>query len=215
MKKTLTILALAASASIGFSQGTVSFYSVSSTYSISTNGTAANNGYGTTTGKVDTGANDYYFALLIQSDTGTAPSSNPLTGGWSFGGLVNNSANIAGGLGNVPSKSLAVAGWAAGTQDYVEVVGWSASLGTTWAQIQGELAPLSTWMADGYYGISGIGVVTSGGFGTPATLPAPIFSPTGVSSGFLLNGVVPIPEPTTVALIGLGGLGLAMIRRRK
>ena len=212
MKKTLTILALAVSASIGFSQGTVSFYSISSTYSIQTNGTPAN---GTTTGKIDTTANDYYFALLTQAFTGTTPtSSNPLTGGWTFSGaLANNSTLLAGGVGNTADKSLVVSGWTPGTEAYVEIVGWSASLGTTWAQIQNELA--GTWATAGYYGVSGIGAVTSGGAGTPATLPAPIFSPTGVSSGFLLNGVSAVPEPATVALIGLGGLGLAMIRRRK
>jgi hypothetical protein len=211
MKKTLTILALAVSASIGFSQGTVSFYSISSTYTISTNGTAAN---GTTTGKIDATANDYYFALLTQAYTGNAPASNPLTGGWTFSGaLANNSTLLAGGIGNTADKSLVVAGWTPGTEDYVEIVGWSASLGTTWAQIQAEIG--TTWIANGYYGVSGIGAVTSGGAGTPATLPAPIFSPTGVSSGFDLNGVSAVPEPTTIALIGLGGLGLAMIRRRK
>jgi hypothetical protein len=211
MKKTLTILALAVSASIGFSQGTISFYNIASGYAINTNGTAAN---GTTTGKIDTTANDYYFALLTQTDSGTTPNSNPLTGGWTFSGaLVNNSTLIAGGVGVNSDKSLAVSGWVAGTQDYVEIVGWSASLGTSWAQVEAELG--STWIANGYYGVSGIGAVTSGGAGTPATLPAPIFSPSGVSSGFALNGVSPVPEPTTVALIGLGGLGLAMIRRRK
>jgi len=211
MKKTLTILALAVSASIGFSQGTVNFYNIAAGYAVTTNGTAAN---GTTTGKIDTGVNSYYFALLIQANNGTAPSSNPLTGGWSFGSLINNSTLLAGGVGNNASKATTVTGWAAGTADYVEVVGWSASLGSTWSAIAAELTS-GQWAAAGYYGVSGIGSVTSGGAGTPAAPPAPIFSPTGVASGWALNGVGAVPEPTTFALIGLGGLGLAMIRRRK
>jgi hypothetical protein len=32
---------------------------------------------------------------------------------------------------------------------------------------------------------------------------------------FSINGVAPVPEPTTLALAGLGGLGLLLFRRRK
>jgi len=211
MKKLLTVLALAASATIGYSQGTINFTSYNPTYAISTNGTSIGAG----TGRTSIAAGSYYYALLIQTYTGAATSTinaNPLTG-WTYTGVTAGNSTIASTYGGVNGGTVAVNGWTAGATEYVEVVGWSASLGTTWAQVEAELTS-GNWSANGYYGLSNVGYVTSGGVGTPATPAGAIFSATGAGA-FQLNYVTPTPEPTTVALLGLGGLGLAMIRRRK
>jgi hypothetical protein len=47
--------------------------------------------------------------------------------------------------------------------------------------------------------------------GATITTPIPLFS----SSGMNQFGVAPVPEPATLALAGLGGLSLLLIRRRK
>ena len=111
-------------------------------------------------------------------------------------------------LGGINGGTATIAGWTPGTTEYVEVVGWSASVGTTWAQF---LAEFQSGYVSGLYGWSSVGTVTSGGVGTPASPPAPLFTPNGPSG--IQMGVV--PEPATFALIGIGGLGLAMVRRRK
>ena len=211
MKKLLTILALAGSVTLGYSQGTVAFGSLNAAFAISTN----NPNPGGTFGKTATASGGYYYALLTQTYTGAASTTigtNPLNT-WSFAATATNSTILAGA---VSGGSPAIAGWVPGTTEYVEVVGWSASLGTTWAQVLGELQS-GTWSANGYYGTSAVGYIASGGVvtGGQASPAAPLFTPTGIPSGFDLNYVTSVPEPTTVALIGLGGLGLAMIRRRK
>lgn len=202
MKKILAILALASSVTLGYSQGTVNFSTISATYAVSTNNVSI--------GKTATAAKSYYYALLIQTYTGAAANTinqNPLNG-WTFSGAyATNSSIIAGGI---SGGNQTISGWAAGTQEYVEVVGWSAALGTTWAAVDAALT--GGGFGSNLYGVSSVGVVTSGGGGTPAAPPAAIFAPTGVASGWQLSTV---PEPTTMALIGIGGLGLAMIRRRK
>jgi hypothetical protein len=211
MKKILSILALAASVTLGYSQGTVVFNVTSLHYAVSTNASSIPGG---TIGQTSTTANSYYYALLTSTYGGAAPTAG--LNGWSFSGAYATNDSAAGYTGSIIGGSISVASWAPGATEYVEVIGWSANEGSTWAQILAE-AQSGNWAADGFYGVSSVGFVTSGGLvvsgqGVPA---APIFSPNGVSTGWDLNYVTPVPEPTTVALIGLGGLGLAMIRRRK
>jgi hypothetical protein len=167
MKKILSILALAASVTLGYSQGTVNFSISSAGYLVSTNATLIGGGIG----KTSLTPNSYYYALLTQTYTGAASSTisaQPLTG-WTFSGAyaTNNSGLFAGGING---GTQAIAGWAPGTIEYVEVVGWSANLGSTWAQIASQLAN-DNWIAQGFEGNSAVGYVTSGGAGVPATLP--------------------------------------------
>ncbi len=63
-------------------------------------------------------------------------------------------------------------------------------------------------------GWSSIATGSPGGFnaGTGGTDPnLPIFNATTIASGFL----IPVPEPTTMALAGLGAAALLIFRRRK
>ncbi len=221
MKKlVLSVAVVLAGLAVASAQGTIKFYNIGSSYLVSTNGTGTGVGQnGTTTGLMDKTANSYYFALLMSSAAPT--SSNPLTGGWTVaqtGGVNlvgNNYTLIAGGItGNGGANGVAVDGWAAGSTKYVELVGWSASLGTTWSQITSQLS--TGWTSAGYYGVSSTGQVASGGVGTPASPAAALFGSTGqIASGWMLSGVSPVPEPTTLALVALGGASLLLIRRRK
>jgi hypothetical protein len=131
-----------------------------------------------------------------------------LDASWTFSGAyATNTAFEAGGL---TGGVAAITAWAPGTTDYVEVVGWSANMGVTWAAVEALIKSGNLTSSD-LWGNSAVGYITSGNYGpTPSPSP-PLFSATGIPAGFVLSSV---PEPTTVALIGLGGLGLAMIRRR-
>jgi hypothetical protein len=210
MKKLILSLALVAAGLFSASaQGTVKFYNISSLYLVSTNGA--------TTGKMATptgGDGLYYFALLVDASTPT--SSNPLTGGWALAEaagipLVGTNYSLVGTINGTGSASgVAVDNWAAGTSDYIELVGWSASLGTSYSTITGELA--TGWTSTGYYGVSSEGSIISGGSGSPAAPPTLLFGGTGIASGFTLTAV---PEPTTMALAAMGGLSLLALRRKK
>ncbi len=76
------------------------------------------------------------------------------------------------------------------------------------ASIDGIFAPGETWqfIIDGYSNSNGLPASAFVGLGVP--------SPVGSSSGSIIAAPLPIPEPTTAALLGLGLLGLSLARRR-
>jgi len=165
----------------------------------------------------------YYFALLIASTT-TAGDASPLGPDWSqaqiFGGggafiTATNSLNLTGGVSGTGGISgVAVAGWAPGTSMDVMLVGWG-DFGSSWSQVKSELqAPdFPDGNSDSFFGYSGIASVTSGGAGSPPGPAVSIFG-SGIQ-GFDLFSVATIPEPTTLALAGLGGLSMLFLSRRK
>jgi hypothetical protein len=227
MKKILlTGCLILASLGLASAQGTVKFYNITASFLISTNGTGTGVGQnGTTTGLMATSATaptGYYFALFYDASAPT--SASPLTGGWTQATangvtpLVGNNYIVAGGLsGNGAGAGTAVNGIALGGQAYFEFVGWSASLGTSWAQVAPQYLS-GLWTAAGYFGISSeSGLITTGGAGAPASSAAVILGPQAnqINSGFNLNGVSPVPEPTTLALVALSGASLLLFRRKK
>jgi hypothetical protein len=163
----------------------------------------------------------YDFALLIASTT-TAGDSSPLGADWSqaqiFGGggafvTASNSVNLAGGVsGSGGISGVGVTGWAPGTAMNVMLVGWSAGLGSSWSQVAG-LFQAGLNSPGNYFGFSGIANIISGGSGSPASPPTSIFG-AGIQ-GFDLFSAVQVPEPTTLALAGLGGISMLFLRRRK
>jgi hypothetical protein len=97
---------------------------------------------------------------------------------------------------------------------FFEVAGWSASLGhdfnNSWVLADGSANPAIT--GAGFFGVSTINSGIAGG-GAQSLPPQPIFGSIGVP-GFNL-GPVGVPEPSTMALAGLGAAALLIFRRRK
>lgn len=118
MKKIIAAIALASVSALSvFAQGTISVYNISSTYATTTSGTtyapSLNGVYSAGNGSTATGANAWYYALLVQSGANTVSTIDPTSGNWSLGMMATNYL-LAGGLrGAGGSAGSAVAGWAA------------------------------------------------------------------------------------------------------
>lgn len=99
-----------------------------------------------------------------------------------------------------------------GTSYQVALVVWSTSLGSSWSTV---LAEYENYQNTGSWGVSGFfGDVIGNNINPSAAAPG---NTIGAMSG---NGTmtlysVPVPEPTTLALAGLGGISLLFLRRRK
>jgi hypothetical protein len=70
-----------------------------------------------------------------------------------------------------------------------------------------------TGPSGGPCGVSAIGTGAAGGTGASGNAfpPFPLFGGTGITQGFTLG----IPEPSSIALAGLGAATLLLFRRRK
>lgn len=96
---------------------------------------------------------------------------------------------------------------------FFQIRGWSANAGLTWAEAQPIIEAKSDPAV--FFGESVIGQVA------PKVAPATalnVFTMTASgANGVPIDGfdLVPVPEPSTFALIGLGLAGLYFIRRRK
>ena len=225
MRKTLLSLFLGLAGCSAWAQGTVVLQNANASYLLSTNAALIGQGIGVT---AKTPALAFDYAVLIANYGGPVPSSNPLDAAWSGAVLTGvNFAVIAGGIsGQGGSAGAAVAGWGAptgpqytdGTEKYFMIVGWSSNLGANWGVVSADLA--SGWATlpgqNAFFGTSAIGFGYSGG--GPFTLPvSALFNPTLSMPGALTSGfqLMVVPEPTTLALAGLGGLSLLLFRRRK
>jgi hypothetical protein len=96
----------------------------------------------------------------------------------------------------ISGGTVTVAGLAAGTVGYFEVAGWTGNA-ASYAQATGD---------------AGFTTVFGGNTGGSGSPPAPPVNLTGWSGNLNLT---PVPEPTTIALGGLGAAALLLFRRRK
>jgi hypothetical protein len=225
MKKHLIIAALAVgTAASAFAQGTV-YFSNSGGTKVSVNTVAG----GAATGLANATAGSYYYALfattsatsiagvgtgaVIPSATsvGTYVFSDPKWS-WEAYGSANGSAGRFVSSSADASSATALPSIAGGTAaTYYVVLGWSSSIGSTVASLESYLAAP---YAGGYVGESAVGGPTPAGI-PGSTAPATLFgSGAPYISGFTL-GVVPVPEPTSIALAVMGGASLLALRRKK
>jgi len=218
MKKIIATLIMAAGVyTYSQAQGTVAVYNIGGANGNSTNTTLSPYVTGGTQGSVASGlagtaANGFYYALLYATYGGAAPAGNPTSSSWNLGMMATNYLTAGGIRGTGGSTGAGIAGWAGGTTNYIELVGWSANLGTTWAQVSAQVN--NNWSTTGYFGVSSVGFIAAASSPSPATS---IFGGTGLPGGITMFQVQPVvvPEPTTLALAGLSGASLLLFRRRK
>jgi len=220
---------LVASTALGYSQGTIIMQNVNASYFISTNTAAFGSGLSGISGPTANVANTFLYALLIQPYNASLTTNYAgSSAGWTF---AEGGTNVQTGAVKAPggASGTGIGIWGAptgatydtGTRENFILVGWSSNLGLTWAGVQGQLNT-GSWATNGFFGVSALGNTYAGG--GPASLPAVTIWGTGAGpgaqglpGGFNLYAVTSgtIPEPTTMALVGLGGLSLLLFRRRK
>lgn len=224
MKKILTMLAMAATTTLLHAQGFIIFSGTSA--NIQTNGATflpggGENTNGFTQAKVPSstaapGAFDYallYSSSAIVDGAGDAGWSQVASNGYAAGvGLLQGSQYLlAGGMTGPGATAGIQINVAAGTTVNTILVGWSTSLGSTWAQVLAQLQSGNWNPAGGYFGETAVSTMTpfvTAGAGDPSVFPS-IFP-----AGSLTLYAVSVPEPTTIALASLGGLSLLAFRRR-
>jgi len=218
MKKVLTLAAVLGTASASFGQGYVSFAnSVSSRIS---NGGAL---------QASATAGSYYYALLVAPSTqNTISSANGSFTGWSLVNIGQNTGTAGRLSGNNADSGNAVQiTQSIGTTADFAVVGWSANIGSDWTSVA---AGFHGYSANGTWTISNAnmpGGSSNVWFGVSVVANDIILQPLGsiynsvfgaATSGQIpgMNlTAVPVPEPTTFALAGLGAAAIVIFRRRK
>jgi hypothetical protein len=198
--KTLTAIAtLATLASSAFAQGTIGFQ--------------------------NTVATEFYIgsvspANVVPADTTTidiglfwSPTAfNTLMG--NLGGIVqfgSFAGQIAG------NAAFVVPGVSGGDSEYYQVFAWDAAYGNSLAGLQacvaagGLFGASSAGPANTIYGLIGNSILLTAN--TQPAVGPPVFNTSGNSFGKTI--ISPTPEPTTIALGGLGAAAMMLFRRRK
>jgi hypothetical protein len=133
--------------------------------------------------------------------TGLSSLQAMLSGGWQFASNGTSLASITiGSAANFSYGQFQLAGSSAGTAYSIVVIGWDSASGLT-AILNGSIAAIG-WSNPFNY-----------------TTGASTLDPNGqtlfTGAGMNQFGVAPVPEPTTLALAGLGAASMLIFRRRK
>ncbi len=197
MKKLLTIAMVGvASASLGWSQAVVNF---------ANGATGVNAPVGDTNATPVKLAGTTFAADLFYGTVSTsAPNSLSLSQLTDAGVAQTFQTGAAAGYWNsLALPTLPVSG----DMEFIVVV-WQTSAGASWAAATGGGAGSQST----YVGHGG----TEWGFSAPITFTPNTFpSPNSNLQGLTSFNLVPVPEPTTLALGGLGAAALLLFRRRK
>jgi hypothetical protein len=190
MKKLAAILCLSALSTGAFAQGLINFFNNAGTL-VSAGGSAQ-------TATAISGAPGSYLFELLTSPVG----ANTFTAA----GVLGTNQTVAGRF--FGGSSIGVSGWGAGTARDFKVAGWDTSL------LGSSFNPAWLTSTPTGFGLSALGTGQAGGSTATGTLPnLNIFGgATGIQTGFLVQTV---PEPTSMALAGLGAAALLIFRRRK
>lgn len=162
----------------------------------------------------------YYYELLYTSFSGSQATIPTLASllTWGDTGLAATNGSVAGRLTPIAANTQAAVPWAAGATDSIVLVGWSANLGSSWGVVSNELATLSSFSGGSFFGISTTGYIAAGSANPGTTVFAAGANAFGLPIQSLLTqlyALPTIPEPTTLALAGLGGLSLLLFRRQR
>jgi hypothetical protein len=238
MKKlALTIICGLAVTGAAFGQGTVNWSTPAGSITAQTNSTVYSPlfGGGSTSGGVigvtangATSGLHYMYELLYQSFSGSlATDKNVWDGTWKDAGFTATNSFTASRLAPINGNGAAVAPWANGVTNSIVMVGWSTTLGTSWVDVsnlcvQAAANPSHNFTIAGsslaFFGESAFGYIN------PNLAPASgaaLFNTVPTVNGLPILSLnmqlyqVPVPEPATFALVGLGGLSLLLFRRRK
>jgi len=215
MKRTLLTAAVAcALVGSAFAQGTIKVQAVGANqiyYSTSPDGSGTN--------KVAVGSPAQIPAYgnlniaVYSAAPGTTLSLQggiPVLTGWNL--AATEIHTISGAAGTVIGTTIILNGIAEGANAQVEVVGWT-----------GNFSDFASAYASGTALVGWCGSSVSGGLlswtqatGAPnaSTPTTPVGTPLG-AAGFQNLVLVPVPEPSTIALAGLGAATLLLFRRRK
>jgi len=203
MKKLLTIIALVGAATLSHAQGIINWQNSSATL-ISAGSSATPNVAGT-----------YFYAVFLAPSTtaaGDGQSSTVLDPAFQTPGSYNTNAAAAGRLNTRNGLDV---GFAPGTTVDLIIRGWSANAGSTWAQALAFYNNGSP-AQDMYIGTSLIAnnFVLGGGAIPVGNIMGVTPNTVGGFSMLLVPGGV-VPEPSSMALAGLGAASLLLFRRRK
>jgi hypothetical protein len=199
MKKTLTTIALVGATLGAFAQGTVLFENSLGTGNVSFSGGSSPS--------AASPAGTYDVALLFNPATSTA--------GITQAQLTQVAFYAPAGTGNGagyfydPATVTTPSGTGSGV---FEVVAWAGGSFTTWAAASAAGSGV-TYLTTGANLVEFVNSMGSNPANPPATAAVPLSGTGGTWNGNLV--LTPVPEPTTIALGGLGAAALMMFRRRK